>query len=292
MFLEKKITFDAKILDVGCGSGGLLYQLKKSGFKNLQGLDPSLKCTEIAKKYFKIEVLHGKIGTNLTDKYDVVILEEVLEHVICVNEAIDFCKSLLKENGILYIGVPNIEDFERKDDLYQEFSMEHINYFSAISLENCLTQNNFKLMKLYQMHSVSAIFSFWEKKKENSKKILCKDNKSRFILTAYLNVNRALLKKIEKIIDQINGKILIWGTGTHTATLFEMTNLKNLDIVAFIDSNKNYQGKFLKDKLIIAPAQAIKYSDVPILISSKFAQEDIKSYIIENKLPNKIFTLY
>lgn len=46
-----KINYNSKILDVGCGTGNLLYSLIKRGFKNLIGIEP----------YINKEITNGKV---------------------------------------------------------------------------------------------------------------------------------------------------------------------------------------------------------------------------------------
>ena len=70
-----------------------------------------------------------------------------------------------------------------------------------------------------------------------------------------------------------------------------MTNFKNLNILAFIDSNKKYQGKLLFGKKIISPSEIDQYKNVPILISSQISQNVIKNNIIRY-FDNDIICLY
>jgi len=108
---ELGISKDAKILDVGCGSGEILYILKTCGFKNLVGvdiIDQNLKGI----KYFKIDINNPEeLKKSLKEKFDVVLLIEVIEHVWKPYELLETCYSLLKKGGFLIISTPNLSSY-------------------------------------------------------------------------------------------------------------------------------------------------------------------------------------
>ena len=71
-----------RILDIGCANGGLLKCLRKLGFDNLCGIDPSPVCVANTRSC-GIEAHTGSL-LQLSEKlgrFDFVILSHVLEHV-------------------------------------------------------------------------------------------------------------------------------------------------------------------------------------------------------------------
>ena len=84
----------------------------------------------------------------------------------------------------------------------------------------------------------------------------------------------------------------MWGAGVHTQKLLAQTNLYKAGIRAFVDSNPNYHMAKLINKPIISPTKLIKEENLPILISSKGYQENIKKQIEEMGLKHIILTLY
>ena len=69
----------------------------------------------------------------------VVSLVAVLEHLVEPGAALHEIIDLLAPNGILYLLVPDANRFrDHIDAPYQEFSVEHINYFTSASLRNLL----------------------------------------------------------------------------------------------------------------------------------------------------------
>lgn len=79
-FIEKEINFDKSIsiLDVGCGTGRHLAELRKRGYKNLTGLDLSLDQLNAAKNKFNSDTINlicaDATKFNLNKKFDLVIM--------------------------------------------------------------------------------------------------------------------------------------------------------------------------------------------------------------------------
>ncbi len=94
-----------KILDVGCGGGILLHKLRKQGFTKLYGVDPYIANDIITKD---IVIKKASLTDLLVDdeKYDVIMMSHVLEHMESPNQQLQEVQQLLNENGRLIIRVP------------------------------------------------------------------------------------------------------------------------------------------------------------------------------------------
>lgn len=281
---------DAQVLDVGCGTAGLLYRMKQRGFENLLGLDPSPTCAKLAWSQHQIRVLTGTIS-NLREgrnKYDFIVLIGVLEHIRDLESHLHVLKSTLTENGRIFVEVPDALRFDRWPDApYQQFSMEHVNFFSPTSLENLMRKSG--LRNLHQqelarqqsrgtiMPVVAAVFDNAIMPSAETRK--CEETKPS--LTRYIQYSEAIEAKVKQTItDLANSEksILIWGAGTHTLRLMETSDLSKAKIIAFVDSNPRYQNKEIKGSPVIAPIEISKYPQ-PILVSSRVFQDDIVNQI-------------
>lgn len=151
---QSVIKQNAVILDVGCAFGGLLNEFRKLGYKDLCGLEPSRTNCDYAMKNYGIKVFNGSLGDDVFGgkKFDLVILSGVLEHLMEIRPSIRLCRELLKDDGILGIIVPDIAMFAEHKDLYQEFSIEHINYFGIDSLGNVMMSEGFLPESYVQDH--------------------------------------------------------------------------------------------------------------------------------------------
>src|SRR3989344_271975 len=95
------------VLDIGCGMGFSLLELKNAGCK-AYGVDPEPTAKELVTK-FGIKFKQGFIQDNpFTDqKFDYITANQVLEHT---NDPIKFlkdCKKRLKKNGKTILSFPN-----------------------------------------------------------------------------------------------------------------------------------------------------------------------------------------
>jgi 2-polyprenyl-3-methyl-5-hydroxy-6-metoxy-1,4-benzoquinol methylase len=146
------------LLDIGCGEGFTLKYFKDKGW-GITGIDYS----DFACKTFNPDcipsLLTGDIYQNMIPliessiKYDVVWLDNVLEHVLDPLHLLKQCKKLLNANGVLVIEVPN--DFSvlqqyllEKQYINSDFWVvipDHISYFSKDGLTRIANEAGLKI---------------------------------------------------------------------------------------------------------------------------------------------------
>jgi SAM-dependent methyltransferase len=132
---------EARILDIGCATGGLLAVLKGRGYTHVVGSDPSPACADAARRLHGIEVRTATLAEHAawTERFDAVLLVGVLEHVREVRAAVGIAAGLLRSGGVLYGAQPDVEGFAACVNApYQQFSTEHVNFFSTASLNRLL----------------------------------------------------------------------------------------------------------------------------------------------------------
>lgn len=107
VFIKKyKGVSNISILDVGCGTGGLLLELKKYG--QVFGLDFSEDAVNFCKSRGVDDVKVGVIESipHPDNSFDVVLAMDVLEHVSDDVKGILEIKRVLKPGGVAIIFVP------------------------------------------------------------------------------------------------------------------------------------------------------------------------------------------
>ena len=101
-----------KILDIGCGGGLISEPLARLGGE-VTGIDASEKNIKVAKLHSKKNNLNinyfnkSPEQLNNSEKFDIILNLEVVEHVENVDLYIKSCSSLLKKNGIMFTATLN-----------------------------------------------------------------------------------------------------------------------------------------------------------------------------------------
>jgi hypothetical protein len=100
--------------------------------------------SELLSSEFNVDIydIDMPINTNL---YDCLILSHVLEHIYNIDEFINTVSKNIKDDGYLYIEVPNSEYYSFFNDLcpLQEINLEHINFFSKFALNKLLLNKGY-----------------------------------------------------------------------------------------------------------------------------------------------------
>lgn len=138
---------DRSLLDIGCGEGFTLKFFKEKGW-DITGIDYSefgcKKCNPDCVPSLLIGDIYEKmtplVSQNVT--YDVVWLDNVLEHVLSPLNLLKECKKLLNDNGVLVVEVPNDFSFLQnyllnKGYISSDFWVvipDHISYFNKDGL--------------------------------------------------------------------------------------------------------------------------------------------------------------
>lgn len=145
---EKRPT----ILDVGCGWGNFLQVVKNNHLPYL-GIDLSLRAVEICQEKKlncqKTDLIDLSKITN--QKYSIITLFQVIEHIKNPLNYLEAAKKLLKKNGILLITTPNNQSplrhlFGPNWSVYQVPS--HYFFYSNKSLERLLKAAGFSNFKI------------------------------------------------------------------------------------------------------------------------------------------------
>lgn len=156
--LKEKFNFESgKLLEFGSGEGHTLSFFQKKGWA-VYGVDFSdygLKQHQGDKldsfKFYKGSFLDCDIFPE--EKFDVVVLKHVLEHVSDVDKTLESCKEKLNPGGCLYVIVPNDysiiqSEYIKEHSLSSEecpwfLPPEHLSYFSVETLETTMAKFGF-----------------------------------------------------------------------------------------------------------------------------------------------------
>ena len=181
------------ILDIGCGGGAFIKQVKRFKLSKVVGLEPSLEHFDSNLKYIKDKVLSfypctlEDFSKNYADKFDIIVLNGVIKHFNNPLENLKYCFNLLKDDGIIYFS-NGIYDPNLLTNIKKLVSIVSQNYLSHQSYLNLFNLSNFKI-QYFQKNGYNADFII----KKNIQQIdinLSLHKFKYFILLTKYNINK------------------------------------------------------------------------------------------------------
>jgi SAM-dependent methyltransferase len=151
----------SSILDVGCGSGGVLMKLSEdygkkigNGLAKFDGIDLSINAIKIANRLYPKAAEHNVSFSvelidknNVGEKYSIISLIHVLEHCPDMLEMLNACEMKAK---YLYINVPievNLLYTLRRNVLVNQYlSYGHLHFFNEQFFLCWLEKNGFEIL--------------------------------------------------------------------------------------------------------------------------------------------------
>lgn len=127
--MVRKFKNAGTLLDIGTGTGQFLYFARD--YFEVEGTEISESAIKIAKEKYGLILKKGQIDdVDFGDRrFDVITLFHVLEHVSNPSKLIEKCNSLLNDQGILIIAVPNEVNSYIKRPIKVLFSILQIGKF-------------------------------------------------------------------------------------------------------------------------------------------------------------------
>ncbi len=122
-----------KVLDVGCGEGGVLSAFERQGYACV-GLEYNPDRVEYARKETagKSPIISGDIQNfKSREKYDVVLILDVIEHLRDKTAALKNMKALLEPGGIIIVSFP---PFRSPFGGHQQVMRSWMKYFLYVHL--------------------------------------------------------------------------------------------------------------------------------------------------------------
>ena len=146
-FLPHKRT----LLDFGAGTGDFLLAANEQGW-NTTGIEPNSKAK--ARAVNKGVTMQDNIASLAGERFEVVTLWHVLEHLPDLDAQIAKITSLLSTNGTLVIAVPNFNSFDAKH--YKEHWAaydvpRHLWHFSKTAIAKIFAKHQWKVVSVKPM---------------------------------------------------------------------------------------------------------------------------------------------
>lgn len=142
-----------KILDIGAAGGHYLKAAQERGWETF-GVELSSYATSWAKENLGLKIFTGILEeANFPDDFfDVIIMSHTLEHLFEPLGTLRKAYQILKNNGLIYINVPNVNllktQIEKRGKLGALSEEEHLFWFSLKTLKAILEKAGFKIIRV------------------------------------------------------------------------------------------------------------------------------------------------
>lgn len=146
------------ILDVGCGNGQRVVDLRRAGFTAAEGLDAFLPADVVVDGYV---VARRTSLEEVTGRFRLVMFHHVLEHLPDPHAALRAARERLHPAGAVLVRVPTVSSFaweEYREHWVQIDAPRHLYLHSARSLEVLARRAGFSVSRV---EHDSTGFQFW-----------------------------------------------------------------------------------------------------------------------------------
>ncbi len=164
--VEKYASSLGKLLDIGAGRGDLLAVAKERGWSPV-GYDVDFTTTQKVGKAIGVEILSGdftKINWG-SQVFDLITMHHVLEHLKSPVPYLNIIHSALRQQGILFIVLPNVRSISSTGKFYLEKlkirrrrvgayydTSHHLWYYTPFTLKRMLSRFGFEVVHMRSGH--------------------------------------------------------------------------------------------------------------------------------------------
>ncbi|MDZ7379869.1 MAG: class I SAM-dependent methyltransferase [candidate division KSB1 bacterium] len=156
-----------KVLEIGCGIGLLIYAFRRFGC-DVKGVELSEVNARFARERLGLDVFVGSVETAALEpgEFDLVILDNVLEHLPDPKATMRKVSELLTIGGRVYVDTPNFDALERAvaGRRWAMYEPDHIHLFTHHSLRRLLEESRLRTISVVSVEpKESMLQTMWAK---------------------------------------------------------------------------------------------------------------------------------
>ncbi len=278
---ENYFSNDDKIsvLEIGSSSGEQLMEFKKLG-ADVLGIEPSAKLSHYANS-IGVETINGFFDEHTPLKknyFDVVVLNNTLDHIPRPLAVLSNIYEILKDNGIVVTEVHDLELIKQRRE-FCLFLHEHYTYLNQETFTNLLAESGFEVLSFELLDS--------SEKRGNSllsvaQKQINKVDKPFYSVKNQVNSIKSLSNNIFNSIKNLNDwleenqdkKIVAYGAGGRGVMTLAATN--NTDKISFmVDKDPKAQNIWTpKSHIPVFGIEQLKNEKIDIIVVFSFGYFD------------------
>lgn len=281
LFIDKlkPIIIDKNILEIGCPSGKIAMNL--DNYNKWFIVEPNKNNSIIFNK--NIHFIESLFDTNFSidTEIDIIIHSHLFEHIYLPNEFLEKCYEILKDDGEMIFGIPNMEYFtEAIATPFLGIFFEHTVFLNKQNVSYLLNNNNFEILEIIDYEKHSTIYHCRKKNKSNiivNTKIT--DYYNNFMYS--IDVYNTFVNKCNNIIKNTNKDVFIFGASYNTQCLLAL-GIDNTKIKGILDNCKEKQNKYLYGYKIIVygPEVLFDNTDCIVILKNGYYIDEIKEQLL------------
>ena len=280
-FVESLGATGGRAFQMGCSNGYTLSAFRDRGW-DVDGIDPSSAAADIARKLYGLTIRIGFFeDVALDSTYDLVIATHILEHLMDPVKSLRKMLGLLRDDGLMLVEVPCLT----RPDLWPNgyFAFEHLQYFSEVSLQNCLKAAGFEVVAREILCDVDRypVICVGARRAE-SQPVQRQNDFSAAYSVVQEYVERERREGWGRISEMLArelaaaGRVVLWGAGIHTSQLLAKTPILDLcRIEGIVDSDPQKWAKTIADIPISSPADIEPSRDLVVVISTLASEGEV-----------------
>ena len=148
-FRHLHLSPGTRILDVGCGTGMLLYIMYNAGFKKVMGLEPYIKFDIQYKN--GLHIRKGWLTDYADEPVDLIMFNHSFEHLSTPDVYLQAANRLVKPGGHLLIRIPTVSSYafrHYREHWVQLDAPRHAVLYSRKGIELLAGKHGFRLEKM------------------------------------------------------------------------------------------------------------------------------------------------
>lgn len=164
--IESHTTGRGDLLDLGCWVGYLLSEAEQRGWR-AQGVEPSEFASEFARRELGVKVATGDLFKVAlpTQAFDVVTLNDVVEHLTAPAEAMAYVRGLLRPGGLVALVLPDAGSRVARITGRRWWSVipTHVQYFTRDSMRVLLERQGFQIRTITTAPKIFTVTYYLER---------------------------------------------------------------------------------------------------------------------------------
>jgi SAM-dependent methyltransferase len=272
------------VVEIGSNDGTFIDLLARSGFTRVFGVEPSRECAAASlEKGHQVEITHldQVVAATLRDKHGAVgavVCRHTLEHVPDPFALLVAMKSILADDGLLFVEIPNADAILH--DLHgHELWDEHLNIMTPANLAALVRRAGFSILDLEVWpHGATTNILIWARNGDTHASIPIPDSAARDLAACRQFESRwsALVDRTAAEPDSSAGPVAAIGASHPQSNYLLFTKL-GAAVTCLVDDDPYKAGKYVpipKPTPILSTAQFLAGLPPAAILCTAFGYND------------------